>query len=36
FATGGAVNLAFKMKGDMIIKDLDLKPTIDAMMREFL
>ncbi|GJZ98245.1 hypothetical protein Tco_0670698 [Tanacetum coccineum] len=24
------------MKRDMIVKDLDLKPTIDAMMREFL
>ncbi|GKA33313.1 hypothetical protein Tco_0719680 [Tanacetum coccineum] len=36
FAAGGAVNLALKMKGDMIIKNLNLKPTIDAMMREFL
>ncbi|GKA82998.1 hypothetical protein Tco_0789746 [Tanacetum coccineum] len=36
FATGGAVNLALKMKGDMIIETLDLKPTIDAMMGEFL
>ncbi|GJR63818.1 hypothetical protein Tco_0009883 [Tanacetum coccineum] len=36
FAAGGAVNLALKMKGDMIIKNLDLKPTIDAMMRDFL
>ncbi|GKD77720.1 hypothetical protein Tco_1340341 [Tanacetum coccineum] len=36
FAAGGVVNLAFKMKGDMIIENLDLKPTIDAMMREFL
>ncbi|GJT01219.1 hypothetical protein Tco_0822388 [Tanacetum coccineum] len=42
FAAGDAVNLALKMKGDMmmkggmIIKNLDLKPMIDAMMREFL
>nr|GEW16914.1 hypothetical protein [Tanacetum cinerariifolium] len=36
FAAGGMVNLAFKMKGYMIIKNLDLKPTIDAMMRDFL
>ncbi|GKC35097.1 hypothetical protein Tco_1047481 [Tanacetum coccineum] len=36
FAAGGAVNLAFNMKGDMIIKKLDYKPTIDAMMRDFL
>ncbi|GJU15659.1 hypothetical protein Tco_1143625 [Tanacetum coccineum] len=42
FAAGSAVNLALKMKGDMmmkgdmIIKNLDLKPTIDAMMRDFL
>nr|GEW15114.1 putative retrotransposon protein [Tanacetum cinerariifolium] len=36
FATGGAVNLALKMKGDTIIKKLNLKPTIDAMMRDFL
>ncbi|GKD00812.1 hypothetical protein Tco_1171086 [Tanacetum coccineum] len=36
FATGSAVNLALKMKGGMIIKNLDLKPMIDAMMREFL
>ncbi|GJX95032.1 hypothetical protein Tco_0349618 [Tanacetum coccineum] len=36
FATGGAVNLALKMKGDMIIKNLDLQLTINAMMREFL
>ncbi|GJW60212.1 hypothetical protein Tco_0109547 [Tanacetum coccineum] len=34
FAAGDAVNLALKMKGDMIIKDLDLKPTIDAVMRD--
>nr|GEX95260.1 hypothetical protein [Tanacetum cinerariifolium] len=31
-----AVNLALKMKRDMIIKNLDLKPMIDAMMRDFL
>nr|GEZ64247.1 hypothetical protein [Tanacetum cinerariifolium] len=36
FSSGSVVNLALKMKGDMIIKDLDLKPTIDAMMRDFL
>ncbi|GKF89423.1 hypothetical protein Tco_0263386, partial [Tanacetum coccineum] len=36
FAVGAAVNLALKMKGDMIIKFLDLKPMIDAMMRDFL
>ncbi|GKG00370.1 hypothetical protein Tco_0302060, partial [Tanacetum coccineum] len=36
FAVGGAVNFALKMKGDMIIKNLDLKPMIDAVMREFL
>ncbi|GKF38108.1 hypothetical protein Tco_0118169, partial [Tanacetum coccineum] len=36
FAAGGAVNLALKMKGDMIIKNLDMKLMIDAMMREFL
>ncbi|GJZ65021.1 hypothetical protein Tco_0621717 [Tanacetum coccineum] len=36
FAAGAAVNLALKMKRDIIIKKLDLKPTIDAMMRDFL
>ncbi|GKE05825.1 hypothetical protein Tco_1397843, partial [Tanacetum coccineum] len=36
FAAGGAVNLTLKMKEDMIIKNLDLEPTIDAMMRDFL
>nr|GEY56559.1 hypothetical protein [Tanacetum cinerariifolium] len=36
FAAGCAVNLALKMKGDIIIKDLDFEPTIDAMMRDFL
>ncbi|GKC11334.1 hypothetical protein Tco_1008116 [Tanacetum coccineum] len=36
FAAAGAFNLASKMKGDMIIKNLDLKPTINAMMRDFL
>ncbi|GJS33904.1 hypothetical protein Tco_0532286 [Tanacetum coccineum] len=36
FAADGAVNLALKIKGDMIIENLDLKPTIDAMVREFL
>ncbi|GKF98413.1 hypothetical protein Tco_0297196, partial [Tanacetum coccineum] len=30
FAGGGAVNLALKMKGDMIVENLDLNPTIDA------
>ncbi|GJX82380.1 hypothetical protein Tco_0331861 [Tanacetum coccineum] len=34
FTVGDAVNLALKMKGDMIIKKLDLKPTIDAMRRQ--
>ncbi|GJV37961.1 hypothetical protein Tco_1410438, partial [Tanacetum coccineum] len=36
FAAAGTVNLALKIKRDMIIKPLDLKPTIDAMMRDFL
>ncbi|GJQ91732.1 hypothetical protein Tco_0002871 [Tanacetum coccineum] len=36
FSASGVVNLALKMKRDMIIKNLDLKPTIDAMMRDFL
>ncbi|GJY99784.1 hypothetical protein Tco_0517214 [Tanacetum coccineum] len=36
FAAGCAVNFTFKMKGDMIIKNLNLKPAIDAMMRDFL
>ncbi|GJZ77673.1 hypothetical protein Tco_0642345 [Tanacetum coccineum] len=36
FATGSAVNLTLKLKRDMIIKNLDLEPKIDAMMREFL
>ncbi|GJU95332.1 hypothetical protein Tco_1320088, partial [Tanacetum coccineum] len=36
FAAGDAVNLVLKMKGSMIIKNLYLKPTIDAMMRDFL
>nr|GEY99073.1 hypothetical protein [Tanacetum cinerariifolium] len=36
FVAGGVVNRVLKMKGDMIIKDLNLNPTIDAMMREFL
>ncbi|GJV30003.1 hypothetical protein Tco_1386451 [Tanacetum coccineum] len=35
FAGGGVVNLVLKMKGDMIINKLDLKPTIDAVMRDF-
>nr|GEY42759.1 hypothetical protein [Tanacetum cinerariifolium] len=35
FTVGGAVNLALKMKGDMIIKYLNLNPTIDAMIRDF-
>nr|GEX31395.1 putative reverse transcriptase domain-containing protein [Tanacetum cinerariifolium] len=35
FFAGDAVNFALKMKGDMIIKNLDFKPTIDAMMRDF-
>ncbi|GKG03371.1 hypothetical protein Tco_0311007 [Tanacetum coccineum] len=36
FAADSAVNLTLKMKGDMIIENLNLKPTIDAMMRDFL
>ncbi|GKE57335.1 hypothetical protein Tco_1496520 [Tanacetum coccineum] len=36
FAGGDAVNLTLKMKGDMIIKKLNLKPTIDAIMRDVL
>ncbi|GJR28679.1 retrovirus-related pol polyprotein from transposon TNT 1-94 [Tanacetum coccineum] len=36
FATGCTVNLTLKVKGDMIIKKLNSKPTIDAMMRDFL
>ncbi|GKE89315.1 hypothetical protein Tco_1566790 [Tanacetum coccineum] len=36
FAASDAVNLALKMKRDMIIKNLNLKLTIDAMMRDFL
>ncbi|GJU21695.1 hypothetical protein Tco_1155037 [Tanacetum coccineum] len=35
-ATGGAVNLALKVKRDMIIENLDLEPKINAMMRNFL
>ncbi|GKF44018.1 hypothetical protein Tco_0130570, partial [Tanacetum coccineum] len=36
FAAGGVVSLALKMKGYMIIENLDLKPKIDAVMRDFL
>nr|GEX57696.1 hypothetical protein [Tanacetum cinerariifolium] len=36
FAIGGAFNLTLKMKRDMIIKNLDLNPMIDAMMSDFL
>ncbi|GJW47819.1 hypothetical protein Tco_0079465 [Tanacetum coccineum] len=36
FSASGTVNLPLKMKRDMIIKNLDLKPTIDAMMRDIL
>ncbi|GKC57022.1 hypothetical protein Tco_1084620, partial [Tanacetum coccineum] len=36
FSASGAVNLTLKMKGDMIIENLDLKPKIDAMMMDFL
>ncbi|GJX19401.1 hypothetical protein Tco_0222078 [Tanacetum coccineum] len=36
FVAGGAVNLTLKMKGDMIVENLDLKPAIDTVMREFL
>nr|GEV61150.1 hypothetical protein [Tanacetum cinerariifolium] len=35
FASDGSVNLALKMKGDMIVENLNLKPMIDAMMRDF-
>ncbi|GJW28734.1 hypothetical protein Tco_0045609 [Tanacetum coccineum] len=35
FAADGAVKFALKMKGDMIIKNLNLKPMIDAIMRDF-
>ncbi|GKE98412.1 hypothetical protein Tco_0021763 [Tanacetum coccineum] len=35
FSSGGTVSLALKMKRDMIIKNLDLKLTINAMMRDF-
>nr|GEZ03821.1 hypothetical protein [Tanacetum cinerariifolium] len=36
FAAGSAVNLALNMKGYMIIENLNLKPTIDAMMKDSL
>nr|GEX57529.1 putative reverse transcriptase domain-containing protein [Tanacetum cinerariifolium] len=36
FYASGTINFALKIKRDMIIKNLDLKPTIDAMMRDFL
>ncbi|GKF41372.1 hypothetical protein Tco_0124714, partial [Tanacetum coccineum] len=36
FAGGGAVNLALKMEGDMIVENLDLKPTINAVTGDFL
>nr|GEW69357.1 hypothetical protein [Tanacetum cinerariifolium] len=36
FSAGGVVNPPLKMKGDMIIKNLDLKTTINAMIRDFL
>ncbi|GJV32131.1 hypothetical protein Tco_1392531 [Tanacetum coccineum] len=36
FAAGGAVNFALKMKGDMIIKKLNLKSTNNDMMMDFL
>ncbi|GJW09580.1 hypothetical protein Tco_1575407 [Tanacetum coccineum] len=35
-STDGAVNLTLDMKGHMIIENLNLKPAIDAMMRDFL
>nr|GEU31758.1 hypothetical protein [Tanacetum cinerariifolium] len=35
FAADGVVNFALKMKGYMIIKNLDLKPTIDDIIPEF-
>nr|GEX34818.1 hypothetical protein [Tanacetum cinerariifolium] len=36
FATGDAVNLALKVKRDMIVENLDLDPKINVMMRDFL
>ncbi|GJZ56730.1 hypothetical protein Tco_0612224 [Tanacetum coccineum] len=36
FAATDAVNFTHKMEENMIIEDLDSKPTIDAMMRDFL
>ncbi|GJR74132.1 hypothetical protein Tco_0086497 [Tanacetum coccineum] len=36
FSAGGMVDLTLKVKRDMIIENLDLKPKIDAMMRDFL
>ncbi|GJU59530.1 retrovirus-related pol polyprotein from transposon TNT 1-94 [Tanacetum coccineum] len=36
FTTGGTIDLALKVKRDMIIKKLDLKPKIDVIMRDFL
>nr|GEV20075.1 retrovirus-related Pol polyprotein from transposon TNT 1-94 [Tanacetum cinerariifolium] len=36
FAAGGTVNLILKVKWDLIVKNLDLKPTIDAITRDFL
>ncbi|GKE47857.1 hypothetical protein Tco_1479115 [Tanacetum coccineum] len=30
FSAGDTVNLTLKMKGDIIVENLDLKPTIDA------
>ncbi|GKE00515.1 hypothetical protein Tco_1388498 [Tanacetum coccineum] len=35
-AIGGSVNLTLKMERDMIVENLNLKPKIDAMMRDFL
>ncbi|GKC19266.1 hypothetical protein Tco_1021416, partial [Tanacetum coccineum] len=36
FATNNTINLVLKVKGDVIVKKFDLKPVIDAMVREFL
>nr|GFA72926.1 hypothetical protein [Tanacetum cinerariifolium] len=36
FSASDAVNFVLKMKGNIIIKNLDLEPTIDAIRRDFL
>ncbi|GKB37069.1 hypothetical protein Tco_0882011, partial [Tanacetum coccineum] len=35
-AASGAVNFTIKMKRDMIVENLDLKPKINAIMRDIL